>query len=277
MTAARRGNRQRAMSIGAHLRELRKRLALALVGIVAAMVVGWFLYPQVMELIQRPLTRLSGANPQLNFQTIVAAFELQLRVAFGLGLIIASPWWLYQIGAFIGPGLKRGEKIHAVAFGAVGALLFSSGAAAGVLVVPRAVSALTSFVPEGAATLVSADSYVSFTMYVVLAFALSFLLPELLVALNFLGLLSARAMLRGWRWAVVACFTFAAIINPLPSPVPMILQALGMLALYLLAVGIAALHERRRRRATDKADPAETTEQSAAPADPTRDEVPEYQ
>ena len=252
MSSGRRGNPQRAMSVGAHVRELRKRLVLVLLGLTVGTTVGWFLYEPVMAFIQQPLAELSGREPQLNFQTIGAAFELQLKVAFWAGAILSSPWWIYQIGAFIGPGLKRGEKTHAAAFGAAGIVLFAAGATAGALVVPRAVAALLSFVPQDAASLLSAGSFVSFFMYLVIAFGMSFLLPEILVALNFLGVLPVRTMLRGWRWAVVVAFTFAAMINPLPNPVFMILQALGLVALYLLAVGVCAIRERlvRKRQTT---------------------------
>lgn len=241
------------MSVGAHLRELRKRLVLVLLGLAVGTTAGWFLYEPVMAFLQEPLTDFGGSS-QLNFQTIGAAFELQLKVAFWAGAILSSPWWIYQLGAFIGPGLKRGEKIHALAFGAAGIVLFAAGAVSGALVVPRAVTALLSFVPDDAAALLSATSFVSFFMYLVLAFGLSFLLPELLVALNFLGVLPVRTMLRGWRWAVVVAFTFAAMINPLPNPVFMVGQALALVGLYLLAVGVAALREAALRRRTARDD-----------------------
>lgn len=250
MSSARADNPERVMSIGAHLRELRKRLVLVLVGLAVGTTAGWFLYGHVMELIQCPLRELDGHHAQLNFQTIGAAFELQLKVAFWAGVLLSSPWWIYQIGAFIGPGLKRGEKIHALAFGGAGIVLFGAGAAAGVVVVPRAVGALLSFIPADAAALLSASSFVSFFIYLVLAFGMSFLLPEILVALNFLGVLSVRGMLRGWRWAVVVAFTFAAVLNPMPNPAPMVLQALGLVALYLLAVATCALREAAVRRRT---------------------------
>lgn len=256
MSRRRRINPHGEMSVGAHVRELRKRLVLVLIGLAVGTVIGWFLYEPVMAFIQQPLAELSGRNPQLNFQTIGAAFELQLKVAFWAGAILSSPWWIYQIGAFIGPGLKRGEKIHAAAFGVAGLVLFAGGAVSGALVVPRAVAALLSFVPEDAASLLSAGSFVSFFMYLVLAFGLSFLLPEILVALNFLGVLPVRAMLRGWRWAVVVAFTFAAMINPLPNPVFMILQALGLVGLYLLAVAVSALRERLVRRRAPSSAPS---------------------
>ncbi|MDR2374474.1 MAG: twin-arginine translocase subunit TatC [Bifidobacteriaceae bacterium] len=234
----------KTMRVAEHLRELRKRVLLALAGVVLGTVGGWFLYEPTVAYISAPLTEISGTSAQLNFQTISAAFDLKLKVAVWLGLLLSSPWWIYQAAAFIGPGLKRRERLHTVAFGLAGLVLFAGGAFFGVLVAPRAVQILVSFVPQDAVALVSAVSYVNFYTYLVIAFGLSFLLPELLVAASFAGALSARALVKGWRIAVIAAFAFAAVVNPLPSPAPMIIQALGMLALYFVAVLIAHLHER---------------------------------
>lgn len=238
------------MGVFSHLKELRRRLLWCVLGIGLGTVGGWFLYDPVMEFLQSPLRELTSTDPQLNFQTIGAAFDLRVSVALWVGIILSSPWWILQIGLFIGPGLRRAEKMYVAAFGLAGLVLFLVGAWAGVLVIPQAVDVLIAFVPQDAATLLRADAFVSFCMHLILAFGLSFLVPEILVALNFTGVLSVRAMLKAWRWAVVVCFTFAAVINPLPSPVPMILQALALLALYFLAIGISALHERHIRRRT---------------------------
>lgn len=231
-----------------HLDELRRRLLLALAGPLVGAVAGWALFDPVMAFLQRPLLSLPGGDARLNFQTVGASFDLRVTVALWIGVIASSPWWILQLTLFVGPGMRRREKLHAAAFGSAGVVLFLAGALSGMLVVPQAVEVLLSFTPSGAETLLRADSYVSFCMHLVLAFALCFLLPEVLVALNFAGVLPVGALLGAWRWAVVVCFTFAAVINPLPSPVPMILQALALVALYLLAVGVCALHERRLRR-----------------------------
>jgi sec-independent protein translocase protein TatC len=233
------------MGLGDHLRELRNRLILALVGIGLGAVGGWFLYDPVVAFISAPLTEIGGARAQMNFQTISAALDLKLRVAISLGVLVSSPWWIYQAAAFIGPGLKPREKLNAAAFSLAGLVLFAAGAFTGVVVAPRAVTILVSFVPADAAALVSAVSYVNFYAYLVIAFGLSFLVPELLVAASFMGVVKARTLVKGWRVAVIAAFTFAAVVNPIPNPLPMIVQALAMLALYYLAVLIAFFHDRR--------------------------------
>ncbi len=232
------------MSVAGHLKELRKRLLLALAGITVGAVGGWFLYDPIMDYITAPLLAMEDANTVINFPTIGGGLDLKMRVALWAGILVSSPWWIYQLGAFIMPGLKRREKIYTITGGAVGGVLFGAGATSGVMMIPRAVEILQSFVPAEAFSVLQADTYVDFYLRLVLLFGASFLLPEILVVLNFLGVLSAKAMLHGWRWAVLVAFTFAAIANPLPSPWPMIFQASVLILLYLLAVLISWIRER---------------------------------
>lgn len=162
------------MSISGHLKDLRKRVLLSLLGILVGAVGGWFLYEPVMDYITAPLLDIQDANTQINFPTIGAALDLKLRVSLWVGLIISCPWWIYQMGAFIVPGLKRKERWYAFAFGVVGVVLFISGAFTGVILVPRAVEILQSFVPAGGSSLLQADAYVDFYTRLVILFGISF-------------------------------------------------------------------------------------------------------
>ena len=234
------------MSILGHLREARRRVLWALVGIVVGAIGGWFLVDPVLNFMLEPLREIAGPKTQINFQTIGAAFDLKLQISIWLGILIASPWWIFQILAFVAPGLKRSEKRWLAFFGIAGVVLFVAGSATGVWVAPKAVTILQSFVPDGAYSLILASSYVTFYMRLVIAFGISFLTPEVLVMLGALDLLSAKSMLKGWRWATMIAFIFAGVANPLPSPWPMVVQALILLALYFLAVVVTWLLQRRR-------------------------------
>lgn len=234
---------QRNMGVFEHLRELRKRLLWTLPGIGVGTVAGWYLFDPVLSYIQRLLMESGGRSAQLNFQTIGGALDLKFNLALQLGFLISSPWWILQICMFIGPGLRRSEKRYVAVFGIIGIALFAAGAYTGLRAIPEAVSALNSFVPKDAVMLLQANTFVAFCMKLILVFGLSLLTPEMLVALNFAGALKVHAMLQAWRWAVVACFTFAAIANPVPNPIPMIIQALLLLVLYFLAVGICSIRE----------------------------------
>lgn len=232
------------MTVLSHVRELRKRLLLVIAGLLVGTVAGWFFTVPVLQFIQQPLVEMTDQAPRLNFQTLGGAFDLRLRVAFWTGTIITSPWWILQIGLFVWPGLRKSERLHALGFGVAGVILFGAGVFAGIRVVPHAIQILVSFIPKDAEMLLRADSYLHFYMTLVFAFGLSFLLPEILVTLNFAGILSSRSMLKAWRWAVLVAFVIAAIINPIPNPIPMILQAFGLIGLYLLAVAISWGRER---------------------------------
>ena len=142
--------------------------------------------------------------------------------------------------------MTRKEKIYTWTYGVIGLLLFSAGAALGMWVMPHAVAILTGFIPSGpTAGLINAGVYLSFVMRLVLVFGLAFLLPELLVALNMLGIMKGTTMLKGWRWAVVGIFTFMAFANPLPDPWSMIFMALPITGLYFLACFISIRHDKR--------------------------------
>ena len=244
----RRDNPEARMSIGDHLRELRQRLFVSAAGVMVMTVVGYLVYERAFALITRPIEQANakGAHLTLNFDTILASFDMKLEVSIWLGILFSSPLWMYEFWAFVGPGMTRKEKAYTWAYGVVGLLLFSAGAALGMWIMPHAVAILTSFIPSGpTAGLINAGVYLSFVMRLVLVFGIAFLLPELLVALNMLGLMKGSTMLKGWRWAVVAIFTFMAFANPLPDPWSMIFMALPVTGLYFLACFISITHDKR--------------------------------
>lgn len=249
---------QGRMSLTEHLREARKRLLWACFGVLVGAVIGWFLYPHVFNFMAQPLTdiSLSGRKASLNFETISAAFDLKLRISIFIGLIISSPWWLYQAWAYLAPALHKTEKIYALGFTFAGFILFTLGAASGVWIMPHAVAILGSFAPDTSVMLMRSNTYFTFYMRLVIVFGVSFLVPLVMVALNFLNVLRARTMLKAWRWAVVTSFVFAGIANPLPDPWTMTFQALFLCGLYFLAVGVGYAHDRRydRRQARIEAD-----------------------
>ncbi|MBP3223546.1 MAG: twin-arginine translocase subunit TatC [Actinomycetaceae bacterium] len=232
------------MGVLNHLAELRVRLMWIFVGVGVGTIAGWFFYEPIMSVISGPLADLG--NAQMNFATIGSAFDLRLRVSFWAGVLISSPWWIWHIGAFLAPALRKREKIYVSVFGLTATVLFLVGAASGMWMAPRAISILQSFVPDGAVSYITSDAYMTFYMRLVIVCGISMSFPVLLVALNFGGLLSARAMVGAWRWATVGAFTFAAVANPIPNPWPMIVQACVILIVYFAACAIAAVHDRKK-------------------------------
>ena len=165
----------------------------------------------------------------------------------------ASPVWLWQVWAFVTPALVRRERRYALGFLLTAIPLFLAGCTMGWWLFPHVVEIMTGFAPDGSTTLLTAKYYLDFSIKFVLAIGVGFVLPVFLVLLNFTGVLSAKGILAGWRWAVVAITAFAAIATPAADVIAMFLLAIPMLGLYFLAAFIAWINDKRRARALAKA------------------------
>ena len=209
--ARRKDNPEAVMSIGDHLRELRNRLFISAIGVVVGSVVGYLLYDRVFKLIMYPITvaRRNGHDVTINFDTVLSSFDLKIRVSLWLGVILTSPLWMYEFWAFVGPGMTRREKAYTWAYGLAGLVLFSSGVALGMWIMPHAVVILTGFIPEGpTAGVIGANLYLSFVMRLVLVFGIAFLLPVVLVVLNMAGVITGAQLGRVRQYALFGCFVF---------------------------------------------------------------------
>lgn len=238
------------MPLREHLSELRRRVVRAGVAVLLGAVAGWFLYDPVFTYLTRPVTALadSGVPVTINFGQVATAFDLKLKMSVWIGVLVSSPVWIYQLWAFITPGLTRTERRYALGFVAAAVPLFLAGAYLASLFIPNAVQFFTSFTPSDGANIIAAQDYLGFVMRTILVFGVAFLLPVVLVGLNLAGLLSGRAVLGAWRWVTVVCFTFAAVATPTPDVTAMFLLALPMLLLFALAIGVCLLVDRRRAR-----------------------------
>jgi sec-independent protein translocase protein TatC len=244
-----------SMTLLEHLMELRSRLFKASLALVAGMIVGYLLSQTVYELLERPYERLSESLSEpgeewapLQQLGAMDGFLLRLRIALWVGLIVSAPIWLYQLWAFIAPGLHRRERRWAYVFGAIAIPLFATGALLAYVVAERGLRFLVESGVEGVVVQLEVSRYISFITTLILVFGLSFQFPVLLLLLNVSGLVSARRLLGAWRIVVFACFAFAAVFTPDPGPFGMVLLASCLCLLYFLAVGAAFLIDRRRAR-----------------------------
>lgn len=236
------------MPLRAHLAELRKRVLLAAGGPLLGAVAGWFLYEPVFMALQLPLVHAGaerGGVAALNFTGVASSFDMKIKIALFLGVIVTSPWWLYQFWAFVTPGLNRYERRKVVGFAAASGPLFLAGALLAWWALPSAVRMLTEFTPDGAVNYIDAQTYLTFVMRLIVAFGVAFLVPVVMVGLNLAGLVRARTLARGWRWAVMLAFLFAALMSPTPDALTMIVLALPIVVLYFGAVLVCRVHDRR--------------------------------
>ena len=244
------------MSLGQHLVEFRGRLVKAALAIAAASVGGFFLADYVWSLLAAPLMDVandSGRIAQINYTSISEAFDTKIAIALTIGIVASSPIWLWQIWSFVTPALVRREKRFAFGFLLTAIPLFLAGCGTGWWLFPHVVELMTSFAPDGSTTLLTAKYYLDFSIKFVIAIGIGFVLPVFLVLLNFTGVLSAKAIIKGWRWAVVGITAFTALATPAADVVSMFLLAIPMLGLYFLAAFIAWIHDRRVARKLAKA------------------------
>lgn len=246
------------MALGEHLRELRSRVTRAAVAIAIGAVAGWFLYEPVFDAVIAPIKaiqeRRGESTASINFGDVVSPFNLKIKIALLMGVVLACPVWLYQIWAFITPGLTGKERRYSIGFLAASVPLFLAGCTLAWWVLPKAVEFLNEFVPDGGSTIIDVNGYLSFVTRITLAFGIAFVLPVLLVGLNMARILRGRAMLTHWRVTVFLIFLFAAIATPSPEATSMVVLAGSMTLLFLAAVGISVLNDRRR----DARDASET-------------------
>ncbi len=240
------------MSLRDHLQELRKRFVRSAVAVALGAVGGWYAYRPLFEAASRPVQNIvrdhEGIVAYVNFAQPTLAFNLQIQSAIVIGVFLASPVWLYQLWAFITPGLTSKERRSAFAFVGAAAPLFCGGALMAWLVLPKAIEFLYDFIPDGGSAITDAPTYFSFVTRIVLAFGLAFVLPVIIVSLNLVGLLPGRMLLHHWRIIVFSCFLFAAVATPSPEATSMCLLAGAMCLLFAIAIAICLLSDRRKAR-----------------------------
>lgn len=243
------------MSLGEHLVELRKRLIIAALGLVLGLIGGFFLVNPVWDMLRQPINDLreSGRDASLTYGAITEGFDLRIQIALFIAVIITAPIWLYQIWAFLAPGLTRKEKLYGVGFLGAAVPLFLGGVYAAWLVLPNIVRLMATFQPEEDAFYLNARLYIDFAVKLLLAVGVGFVMPVVLVMLNFVGILRGKTILKSWRTAILIIVLFAALTTPAADLWSMFLLAAPMVLLYFVAVAITLLHDRRvdKRRAKE--------------------------
>ncbi|WP_091233161.1 twin-arginine translocase subunit TatC [Microbacterium sp. 3J1] len=245
------------MSLGAHLIELRKRLFIAAAALVVGMIVAFIVTEPVIELLSVPIRTIAEQQGReytgLNFTTVTSGFDLRMRIAFAIGLLISAPVWLWQVWAFIMPGLTKKETQYTWGFLGAAIPLFFGGCTVAFFVLPHVIEIMAGFVPTGMAQFFDYSSYYDFVFKFLIVVGIAFVLPVFLVALNLAGVVSGREILRGWRVAILVCTIFAAITTPPADVFSMLLLMASMIVLYFAATLVSMLFDRRKRKREDAA------------------------
>ncbi len=251
------------MPLGEHLRELRNRLVKSLLAIVVTTVIAAFFYKDIIQFFTDPILEAVGCNysfAELAENTentecarivqngLLSPFTLALTVSLSSGVVLATPVWLYQLWAFVAPGLHRHEKKYGLAFVGAGFPLFLTGAYFAYWSLPKMATVMLEFSIIGSDNQLPLDDLLQLIMRMIIVFGLSFELPLLLVMLNFGGVLSGKKMAGWWRGMIMGITLFAAIATPSTDPISMLALAGPIWIMYFMATGIALANDRRRAR-----------------------------
>lgn len=247
------------MSFLEHLDELRSRLVHSLVALVVGFGVCWFFHEEIFHVLTQPL-RQAYPDIRFIFTSPSEALLLYMKMAFFVGIFVVAPYVLYQVWAFVAPGLYPHEKGYALPFILFGTLFFLGGAAFGhFYLVPFTLRFLVAFGGKDMQFLPKVDQYYSFYSWFLLGLGLVFQLPVVIFVLSRIGLVTPGFLLRKFKYAVIVAFVLAAIITPTPDMVTQTLLALPMLGLYLLGVAVAWLFGKPRRSPEEASEAAPQT------------------
>ena len=246
--------REGAMSLIDHLKELRRRLLICIWALLAGSVAGFFLYEPVMKLIKSPYCDFLRDHPDkspfaqegcsLIFLGAIDGFLITVKVIVFLALLAALPVILYQLWAFIVPGLTARERKWAIPFVALSVLLFLLGALAAYLTLPKALDFLLGVGGDFVNPLLTVDKYIGFVIFTILAFGLGFEFPILLISLSAAGVLTNETMRKYRRQVILGLAIFAAVITPSPDPISMLALLIPLYLFYEGAIIVSRLLKR---------------------------------
>jgi sec-independent protein translocase protein TatC len=272
VTVGRRANPEARMPLMEHIRELRNRVIKIAITITAGSIIGWFIYAPVWAFIKRPYCRVPQPHAlfphqdcQLYVNGLFDAFFLKLQICIVVGVILTMPIWLYQLWAFIAPGLYRRERRWAYYFVGASIPLFVAGGTVAYFAMTRGVHFLLSMLPAGTTALITINTYLSYAGAMLMIFAIAFEMPLVFVLLNLAGVLTHERFKKWRRGIIFLVFLFAATFTPSPDPLSMLLLAVPCLVLVELSEVFAWIHDKRKaQRVGSLAYPGLSEEEVAA-------------
>ncbi|NHA68351.1 twin-arginine translocase subunit TatC [Phycicoccus flavus] len=238
------------MTLTEHFKEFRRRLFLSAAAVLVGALLAGYFYDPIFEFLKAPFQAYADAHPRndisLNFAEATSAFSNLISLSIFVGVIGSSPVWMYQLWAFIVPGLTRKEKRLSLTFIAATVPLFLAGCWLGYTILPQSLSILYGLSPDGTSNIQQVSMYFSFVTRFILVFGLGFLFPVFLVGLNLIGVLPAAKLIQGWRVAIVLIFVFAAVATPTADPFTMFVFAAPLVVLYFAAWFLCHRMDKRR-------------------------------
>ncbi|HOA26864.1 MAG TPA: twin-arginine translocase subunit TatC [Arachnia sp.] len=249
------GGADGTMSLIDHLRELRYRVTVAASAIVVGAIVSAFFYNDIVRFVLAPWARARSAlTTGLDSDLIIAnngvtqAFTVAVILCLVAGIFFSAPIWLWQVWAFVAPGLLAKEKKYSLAFVAVSLPLFFAGCALGYYVWPKGIEVLLSFTPQnmGITNILDVANFLSLEIKVVLVFGLSFLLPVVVVGLNMAGVVRGYQLKKARKMVIFGSVVLSAVATPTTDPFSMLALAVPITLMFLIAEVICRTWDKKR-------------------------------
>lgn len=251
------------MALSDHLREIRGRLLRAALVVSVAFVVALYFFDPLFALILGPYHQAQETlGEDVTIPTVSGPggpFLLYFKICGMAAVVGTSPYWLYQIWAFILPGLHAHERKWSRIFAAIAGPLFIIGVILGFLTLPKGLEVLIGFTPADLTNLVEFSEYLTFLSRTLLGFGIAFEIPIFVVLLNLAGVVTGKWLGDHRPWIIVLVFIFAAVVTPSTDPFTLCFMAGPMVLLFLISEVIARLTDRRRARARDTLSPDEAS------------------
>ncbi len=246
---------EKKLPITSHLQELRKRLIVSFIAIGVGFVLCYSFADSIFNILAAPLLKVMPQGGSLIFISVAEAFFTYMKVAFIASVILTSPFILYQIWAFVAPGLYQKEKKYVVPFVLGGSLFFAIGVLFGYFVaIPVGFKFLLGYATDVIKPMPSMKEYLSFSIKFLLAFGLVFEFPVVLVLLAKIGIIDAKMLARQRKYAILLIFIIAAAVTPSPDLISQVVMALPLMALYELSILLSRIFGRKPGPAPSEGD-----------------------
>src|ERR1043165_399956 len=229
------------MSFLDHLEELRKRLLVSIVALLAGFLVCWGYADKIYGCLQAPLLKVLPPGDKLAYTRLTAPFILYMKVAFLAGIFLAAPVILLQLWLFIAPGLYKRERRLAAPFILGATVFFVLGGYFGYRVLLPGMCGFFIETGKQFKQMITVDDYYSFASTIILATGAVFETPILIFFLARLGIVTPAFLMQKFKYAVVLAFIISAIVTPTPDMMTQTMLALPMIGLYLIGVAVACL------------------------------------
>ncbi|MBS3907469.1 MAG: twin-arginine translocase subunit TatC [Syntrophaceae bacterium] len=238
---------EKKLPLTSHLQELRKRLVLSFIAVAAGFVICYAFSQDLFDILSKPLLKTMPSGSSLIFTSVAEAFFAYMKVAFIAGIILASPFVLFQVWAFVAPGLYRHERRYAIPFVAAGSFFFALGILFAYFVaIPVGFKFLLGYATDFIKPMPSMKEYLSFSIKFLLVFGLVFEFPVVLVLLARIGVVDAKMLAKHRKYAILLIFIFAAVMTP-PDVISQLLMAIPLMGLYELSIILSKIFGKKKK------------------------------